>query len=337
MASSQNEQDNRHYAVAAGLPMLEPSDSQEAYDLALAAFELSERLQAPGHPPDDDARLPREVDRHAGAPPSGEGARVRARHRRPGHDPGVRPPGAPQAPHEARGDPGVWPRRRRSTCASTATGSSGSSPRASRARHAREAAPDASFLELEDDLPAAARRRSGPSRASVERCLVVEEGDPFLADAIRAAGIAVESKPETFRFGELNVDRVRRILANDISPEPVAAEGQAADAVRGCPYHPVYGALRKHDCIVAGDIGCYTLGVLPPYQGMDTCVAMGASLGVGLGLRHVLPGAGREAGRLDHRRLDLHPHRRERPHRDGLQPAGDRPRRSSCSTTARRR
>jgi indolepyruvate ferredoxin oxidoreductase alpha subunit len=51
----------------------------------------------------------------------------------------------------------------------------------------------------------------------------------------------------------------------------------------------VYAALRKHDAIVAGDIGCYTLGVLPPYQGMDTCVAMGASLGVGLGLRHVLP------------------------------------------------
>jgi indolepyruvate ferredoxin oxidoreductase alpha subunit len=51
----------------------------------------------------------------------------------------------------------------------------------------------------------------------------------------------------------------------------------------------VYATLRKLDCIVAGDIGCYTLGVLPPYQGMDTCVAMGASLGVGLGLRHVLP------------------------------------------------
>jgi indolepyruvate ferredoxin oxidoreductase alpha subunit len=53
----------------------------------------------------------------------------------------------------------------------------------------------------------------------------------------------------------------------------------------------VYGTLKKLDCIVAGDIGCYTLGVLPPYQGMDTCVAMGASLGVGLGLRHVLPEA----------------------------------------------
>ena len=47
--------------------------------------------------------------------------------------------------------------------------------------------------------------------------------------------------------------------------------------------------MRKRDCIVAGDIGCYTLGVLQPFEAMDSCVCMGASLGVGLGLRHVLP------------------------------------------------
>jgi indolepyruvate ferredoxin oxidoreductase alpha subunit len=60
------------------------------------------------------------------------------------------------------------------------------------------------------------------------------------------------------------------------------------------PGLPVSHRLRhsqKHDCIVAGDIGCYSLGVLPPYRAMDTCVAMGASIGVGLGLRHVLPDA----------------------------------------------
>ena len=51
----------------------------------------------------------------------------------------------------------------------------------------------------------------------------------------------------------------------------------------------MFEALRKRDCIVAGDIGCYTLGVLQPFEAMDSCVCMGASLGVGLGLRHVLP------------------------------------------------
>ena len=51
----------------------------------------------------------------------------------------------------------------------------------------------------------------------------------------------------------------------------------------------MFSVLNKLDCIVAGDIGCYTLGVLPPFEAMDTCVCMGASIGVGLGLRHVLP------------------------------------------------
>jgi len=57
----------------------------------------------------------------------------------------------------------------------------------------------------------------------------------------------------------------------------------------GCPHRTAFTALHELDCIVAGDIGCYTLGVLPPFQAMDTCVCMGASIGVGLGLRHVLP------------------------------------------------
>jgi indolepyruvate ferredoxin oxidoreductase alpha subunit len=51
----------------------------------------------------------------------------------------------------------------------------------------------------------------------------------------------------------------------------------------------VFGLLHEMDCIVAGDIGCYTLGVLPPFEAMDSCVCMGAAIGVGLGLRHVLP------------------------------------------------
>jgi indolepyruvate ferredoxin oxidoreductase alpha subunit len=92
-----------------------------------------------------------------------------------------------------------------------------------------------------------------------------------------------------YRFGELDVARVRRILAGDTSPEPAPARGKPPELCPACPYHTVYATLKKHDCITAGDIGCYSLGVLPPYAAMDTCVAMGASIGVGLGLRHVLP------------------------------------------------
>jgi indolepyruvate ferredoxin oxidoreductase alpha subunit len=99
----------------------------------------------------------------------------------------------------------------------------------------------------------------------------------------------VEGKDEMYRFGELNVPRVRRILAGDLSPEPPKPAGKAPQLCEGCQYRVVFEALRRRDCIVAGDIGCYTLGVLEPFEAIDTCVCMGASLGVGLGLRHALP------------------------------------------------
>jgi indolepyruvate ferredoxin oxidoreductase alpha subunit len=125
--------------------------------------------------------------------------------------------------------------------------------------------------------------------ASVERCLVVEEGDPFLYEAARTAGIAVENKPEMYRFGELNVERVRRIVAGDTTPEAAPTPGKPPELCPGCPHRNVFEVLHSLDCIVSGDIGCYTLGVLPPFSAMDTCVCMGASIGVGLGLRHTLP------------------------------------------------
>jgi indolepyruvate ferredoxin oxidoreductase alpha subunit len=92
-----------------------------------------------------------------------------------------------------------------------------------------------------------------------------------------------------YRFGELNVSRVRRIVAGDVSPEPALPAGKPPELCPGCPHRNVFEALRDLNCIVAGDIGCYTLGVLPPFSAMDTCICMGAAIGVGLGLRHSLP------------------------------------------------
>jgi indolepyruvate ferredoxin oxidoreductase alpha subunit len=94
-----------------------------------------------------------------------------------------------------------------------------------------------------------------------------------------------------YRFGELNVDRVRRILAGDVSPEPAPPSGRPPQLCQGCPHRTVFEVLSRLGCIVAGDIGCYTLGVLPPFEAMDSCVCMGAAIGVGLGLRQVLPEA----------------------------------------------
>ena len=79
----------------------------------------------------------------------------------------------------------------------------------------------------------------------VERCVVIEEGDPVLADALRAAGIQVEAKPEMYRFGELDVQRVRRILANDTSPEAALPRGKASNDGAGKSFDVRFGHRPK--------------------------------------------------------------------------------------------
>lgn len=117
---------------------------------------------------------------------------------------------------------------------------------------------------------------------------VVKSYASWLSDG-SSIGSAVEGKAQVSRFGELSVPRVRRILTGDTTPEPVPTPGKPPELCKMCPYRPVYSLPSQKGCIVAGDIGCYTLGVLPPFQAMDTCVCMGASIGAGLGLCHALP------------------------------------------------
>jgi indolepyruvate ferredoxin oxidoreductase alpha subunit len=155
-------------------------------------------------------------------------------------------------------------------------------------QYVREAAPEASVLKLGMTYPLPIERMR-QFAASVDSCAVIEEGDPYLVEAARTAGIAVKGKPEMYRFGELNTNRVRRILDEDTSPEQKRAPGKPPALCPGCPHRSVYTILKDLNCIVAGDIGCYSLGVLPPFEAMDSLVCMGAAIGVGLGLRHSLP------------------------------------------------
>lgn len=288
LASSQNEQDNRRYAVAAGVPMFEPADSQEAYDFFREAVAFSEKWKMPVlfrvttrvcHA--KTLVSPRAADDKV--PPANYVKDVRSR---------VMVPAFAKLAHF---------RLRKNLAEIAAWNNTGPFNRVIEGSkklgiiasgisfvHAREAAPDASFLKIGLTYPLP-EELIGKFVKSVERCVVIEEGDPYLADAIRALGLSVEGKPEMYRFGELNVNRVRRILANDTSPEPQPLPGKPPGLCEGCSHRSVFETLRDLGCIVAGDIGCYTLGVLPPFSAMDTCVCMGASLGVGLGLRHTLP------------------------------------------------
>lgn len=289
VASSQNEQDNRRYAVAAGVPMLEPSDSQQAYDFTLLAVEISERWNipvllrlttrichsksavapAPGRvKPPAEASFIRDIEGRLMIP-----AYVRPAHRR------LRE----KLTRIAAWNEVSGPNSRIDGDRSLGIVTSGIS-----FTHAREAAPDAAVLKLGMTHPLPVAAIAAFAR-DVSRCVVIEEGDPYLVEGIRAAGITVEGAAEVFRFGELNVGRVRRILAGDESPEPARPPGKPPQLCKGCSHIEVFEVLGEIDAIVAGDIGCYTLGGLPPYRAMDTCVCMGAAIGVGLGLRHVLP------------------------------------------------
>jgi indolepyruvate ferredoxin oxidoreductase alpha subunit len=288
MASSQNEQDNRRYAVAAGVPMLEPSDSQEAYDFFWEAVDVSERWRTPVlfrvttrvcH--SYTVVEPREPA--AASKPASFERDIRTRVMIPAY---ARP--AHRRLRQKLAEMQEW----NETCALNriVEGSQllGIITSGISFMHVREAVPEARVLKLGFTHPLPIKRIAEFTKG-VRRCVVIEEGDPYLVEAVRAAGIPVEGKADMYRFGELDVGRVRRILNNDLSPEPAKSPGKPPQLCDACQYRIVFDALRKQDCIVAGDIGCYTLGVLQPFEAIDSCVCMGASLGVGLGLRHVLP------------------------------------------------
>ncbi|MDD3153904.1 MAG: thiamine pyrophosphate-dependent enzyme [Victivallaceae bacterium] len=288
MASSQNEQDNRRYAVAAGVPLLEPSNSQEAYDLFRQAFALSEEFGT--------LVLFRVTTRvcHSkcvvirdGSPvtprPTGYVKDIRNR---------VMIPAFARVAHrnmrdrlrrlEQRNETGEFSTEK------SGTPELGIIVSGISYEHAREAAPEAGMLHLKMTYPAPIELMRNFA-AKYQRCLVIEEGDPFLYEQCRIHSIPVEGKPEMFRFGELNVGRVRRIISGAAEDEAPAPAGKPPQLCVGCPHRKSYEVLRDLGCIVAGDIGCYTLGVLPPFSAVDTCVCMGASIPTGLGMRHVLP------------------------------------------------
>ena len=288
MASSQNEQDSRRHAHAAGIPLLEPSDSQECYDMVRLAFELSERWEVPVimrlttrvcH--SCSSVVPREVLS------SKEGRYEKMAKRRvmiPAH---ARP-----AHHELRrklNEIRAWNESDEGPCleiegkSELAVITSGIN-----FQHVREAFPEASVLKLGMSHPFPESR----VKAFMEKhpnSRVVEENDPYLFEQISAAGLSVPKTPEAFRFSEFNVNRVRSLINTGEDVKEIVVKGKPPQLCTSCPHRSTFQILKDKDCIVAGDIGCYTLAVLPPLEAMDTQNCMGASIGVGLGMRHVLP------------------------------------------------
>ena len=283
MHSSQNEQDNRNYAPFAKLPLLEPSDPQECYDFVGMALEISERYDIPVL-----LRVETRLSHgKARVETSGERADV------PMREPDLRWEKYVMMPANAR------PRRvdlarRLSELLEFSEGgglnriepgdkkigiiSSGISY-----MYAREVFPDASYLKLGMSYPFPEKL----VRAFAEDILnaggviyIVEELDPFVEMRVRAMGIPCKGKDTLPEIGELSPEIIRSAIKGErFNTKPLSgAPSRPPNLCPGCPHTSVFFQLNRLKANVFGDIGCYTLGALPPLSAIKTCICMGASV-----------------------------------------------------------
>jgi len=291
MHSSQNEQDTRRFAQFAKVPIFEPSDSQEAKDFVKLGLELSEEFCTPvilrsstrishsrtlvdvkdrilsGRKIGFEKNPPRFVAIPGWARPM----RVRVEERMFALKAAVNKSPLNQI---------EWRDKKFGIITSGIA-----------YQYVREAFPEASILKLgwsfpfPDDLIRA-------FAAGVENLLIVEEMEDFLEEHIKAMGIACIGKEVLPNIGEFSVD-VLRELASDVGlqglhatppPEVRSLDEAFSPPPRppvlcpGCPHRGLYFGLARHDVVVVGDIGCYSLGTLPPLSRMDTLLCMGAGI-----------------------------------------------------------
>lgn len=292
LSSSQNEQDSRYWGRFAHLPVLEPADSQEAYAYTLAGFELSERFECPVI-----LRLTTRICHVKGRVEVG----TRKEHAPSGWH--KDPARWVMVPGNARGRiPKMYAREKLLRAEAEASplnqitegtdrriGFITSGPAA---MHVSEAFPDAPLFKLGLSCPAPVERLRAFA-ASVESVLVVEETEPLLEEELKAIGLAVHGKDVLPTIGELSPDVLRPAVAGMLGETPEARETLTPQNVFprpptmciACPHLGVYYTLSQlKNIVIAGDIGCYTLGAGHPWNALDSCVSMGASMGVALGL-----------------------------------------------------
>ncbi|MDR2656682.1 MAG: indolepyruvate ferredoxin oxidoreductase subunit alpha [Oscillospiraceae bacterium] len=290
--SSQNEQDSRYYARSAHLPMLVPSDASECLSFTKLAFDLSEQYDTPviigvctrvAH-----ARSRVELGERV-EHPSREWTRNPSKY--------VMLPGPARARHivlerrenclRAAAETADWAYTAEYNDKSVGVICAGAAY-----QYVKEAMPNASVFKLNMVYPLPDEAIRGFA-ANVEQLLVVEELEPFIEDAVKAMGINCSGKDRTGKQGELSVNKVRAAFEPFASP-PSRSAPDTLDAPEpparppamcvGCPHRAVFYALARRKYTVSGDIGCYTLGMLPPHGAMDACLCMGASIGMAFGL-----------------------------------------------------
>mgnify|MGYP002136143299 FL=1 len=292
MSSSQNEQDSRFWGRFAHIPVFEPADSQEAYDMTRAAYRLSEAFKVPVL-----LRLTTRICHVKGrvelsAPETHEPGGFTKDPRRWVMVPGNAKPRLPlmferEAALAAEAE--ASPLNRLEAGSDRRIGFVTSGPAY---MHVREAFPDAPVLKLGFSYPPP-MAKVRELAAQVETLVVVEETEPLLENELRAAGIRCEGKNLLPRLGELAPEVLRRGIARlrgDVVADAPALPAQQVfprppTMCVACPHLGIYYTLSQlRNIIISGDIGCYTLGAGHPWNALDTCISMGASMGMALGM-----------------------------------------------------
>jgi indolepyruvate ferredoxin oxidoreductase alpha subunit len=289
MHSSQNEQDNRWLAKAAKVLMVEPADPEECRWMMREALPLSEEFDSPIL-----FRMTTRVCHQTGVVNLEDPVEAPSRDYKkdvmkyvllPGH--------ARLRRHEVE----------KRLVAATAFGNDSDrwNPILEGSKevgivtsgvaygYVQETMPEASILKLglTNPIPIERIRRFAET---VGRLLVVEELDPYLEEAILAAGIAAEGYSLRPYFGELNLPLVEEALLGEgrdkvtVSLADVDIPRRPPTLCPGCGHRPVFKVLRDMRLNVMGDIGCYTLGALKPLGATETCLCMGGSIGMAQGL-----------------------------------------------------
>ena len=292
MFSSQNEQDSRFYAHAAGLPIFEPADSAEAYAFAKDAYELSERFDTPF--------MMRST--------------VRTSHAKTVVEVGERTE-VPKRPYEK--NPAKWvmmpafakPRRiiqdQRiaalkewvEDCPYNRIERNGNEIgivcSGAPYQYVKDAMPEASIFKLGVAWPLP-QHALAEFAASVDKLYVIDEASDYLSSHVKALGIPVAAFENPLpRCGEVSPMSIAHAFGKPLPPHETMPEdvpGRPPALCPGCPHRPVFKELARMKAIVTGDIGCYTLGALPPLSAMDTTVDMGASISMAHGFELAMAG-----------------------------------------------
>ncbi|MGV8082572.1 MAG: indolepyruvate ferredoxin oxidoreductase subunit alpha [Coriobacteriia bacterium] len=285
MHSSQNEQDSHNYAAFARVPMLDPSDSSEALAFTRKAFDLSERFDLPvmvrstvrvSHAKslvEEGERIERsELGAYSADQAKWVMMPAMAKRRRLSLDQRIE-----EVERFAEETPLNRVEMRDASIGIVCSGAS--------YFHVREALPEASVLKLGLTFPLP-KQQLAEFASSVERLYVVEEADDYLARSLRSFGIEPEALALP-RAGELTPETIGRAFgkpAPRLREEIAGLPGRPPMLCAGCPHRLVFHALRKAKAVVTGDIGCYTLGAMKPLSAIDSCVCMGASIGMAHGI-----------------------------------------------------